>query len=562
MPATNRSIADVLTLTGQIMEIAGENPYKSLAMYRASGIIERLPQDIAGLSRSELVALPGIGEHIADKVIAIASTGTHPELEELRARVPAGVIELLDLDGVGPKTIVRLQKKLSIQSVDDLERAARQRRIRAVPGFGEKKEQAFLKAVARYREGGGRMTRDAADRVIARVSEAFTPGSFQPAGSYRRGRSTIGDIDIVTTEPPSLVNPRIRQLADEMIDEGDQRTSFRCLGSRVDVRFTNAREMGAMMVYLTGSKEFNVRIRGIAASKGLKLNEYGITENETGKVHMFADEEGVFSWLGMDFVPPELRENTGEVEAAISHSLPGLVTREEVRGDLHAHTDWSDGTMTIRGLAEAAAASGLSYILCSDHAASLGITHGLDPERIARQAREIEEVNRDGPCQVLHGIEVDIRPDGTLSLPSAVLADLDIVIASVHTAFTLDEDAMTRRVMTAMEDEHVDIIGHPTGRLLGERDSFAIDLSRVIDHARETGTMLECNTSPWRLDLDDIYIRQAKEKGVIISLGTDSHRREDLAHMAYGVMAARRGWCGPQDIANTLSAGELLKRVS
>ncbi len=562
MPATNRSIAEVLNHTGQIMEIAGENPYKSLAMYRASGVIERLPQDIAGLSRSELVALPGIGEHIADKVLAIVATGTHPELEELRSKVPPGVIELLDLDGVGPKTIVRLQKKLSIQSVDDLERAARQRRIRAVPGFGEKKEQAFLKAIARYREGGGRMTRDAADRVVARVAEAFTPGSFQPAGSYRRGRSTIGDIDIVITEPPSLVNPRIRQLADEMIDEGDQRTSFRCLGSRVDVRFTNPREMGAMMVYLTGSKEFNVRIRGIAASKGLKLNEYGITENETGKVHTFAGEEGVFSWLGMDFVPPELRENTGEVEAALSHSLPGLVTQEEVRGDLHAHTDWSDGTMTVRGLAEAAAARGLSYILCSDHAASLGITHGLDPERVARQAREIEGVNRDAPCQVLHGIEVDIRPDGTLTLPSAVLAGLDIVIASVHTAFTLDEDAMTRRVMTAMEDEHVDIIGHPTGRLLGERDSFAIDLSRVIDHARETGTMLECNTSPWRLDLDDIYIRQAKEKGVIISLGTDSHRREDLAHMAYGVMAARRGWCGPQDIANTLSAGELLKRVS
>jgi DNA polymerase (family X) len=562
MPATNRTIAEVLNLTGQVMELAGENPFKPVAMYRASGIIERLPGDAAAMTKEELEAVPGIGSHIADKIIAIAATGTHPELEELKARVSPGVIELLDIEGVGPKTVIRLQRKLNIQSVDDLERAARQRRIRAVPGFGEKKEQAFLKAVARYREGSGRMTRDKAELVIARVSEAFPGGGITVAGSYRRGKSTIGDIDIVSTDQASRANVRIRQVADEMIDEGDRRTSFRSLGSRVDVRFTKPAELGPMLMYLTGSKEFNVRMRGIAVSRGLKLNEYGIQDTRTGTFHTFDSEKGIFDFLGMDEIPPELRENTGEIEAALGHALPGLVTREDIRGDLHGHTTWSDGTLTLEELAEAGAGAGLSYILCSDHAASLGIPHGLDPERVARQRHEVELVNRKSECELLHGIEVDIRPDGSLTLPDEVLSGLDIVIASVHTSFSMDEDAMTRRIMNAMDNEHVDIIGHPTGRLLGERGPYPIDMARVIDHAVRTGTVLECNASPMRIDLDDIYIRQTKEKGGTISLGTDTHLRDDLADMKYGVMAARRGWCRGNDILNTLSASELLKRTS
>lgn len=563
MPADNRTIAGVLSLTGQVMELAGENPFKSNAMYRAAAIVERIPESVAGMTPGELETIPGIGKRIAAAILEVSRTGTHSELEELRARIPDSMIELLELDGVGPKTVLKLQRKLEINSIDDLLRAAKQRRIRSVPGFGEKKENALIKAIGRYRTRTSRMTRERAEEVISRVSRAFLNDTFQVAGSYRRGKSTIGDIDIVTTASASVVNPAIRQLAEEILDEGDRRTSFLCMGSRVDVRFTRPEQMGPMLLYLTGSKEFNVRIRGIAASRGLKLNEYGIVDPGSGVTHTFADEAGVFSFLEMDEVPPELRENTGEVEAAQAHGLPPLVTRSDIRGDLHAHSTWSDGTMSVATLSEAGAAIGLSYVLCSDHSASLGITHGLDAERVVLQGREIEQINREAQCEVLHGIEVDIRPDGTLSLPDKVLSALDIVIASVHTAFSLDQDTMTRRVLSAMENEHVDIIGHPTGRLLGGgRDPFAIDLSRIIEAAGNFGTMLECNASPWRLDLDDIYIRQAKEKGVTISLGTDAHRREDLAFLTYGVLAARRGWCTREHIANTLSSSDLLDRTA
>jgi DNA polymerase (family 10) len=459
---------------------------------------------------------------------------------------------------VGPKTVNKLWKKLNIQSIEDLERAARGHRIRAITGFGEKKEAGFLAAIERFREEAGRMNRFEADEVVSRVQTVMQAGSFEVAGSYRRGRSTIGDIDIVTTEPPGILNPRLRQIADTMIDEGERKTSFRCLGKRVDVRFTRKNEFGSMLVYLTGSKAFNIHLRQIAIGKGYKLNEYGIEEQATGKLQMFPDEQSLFTCLGLDYIPPELREDWGEVERAIAHQLPVLVDMKDIRGDLHVHSSWSDGQLTLEELASAGALLGYEYLLCSDHSATLGIAHGLDETALSRQQREIERVNKDSPCRILCGTEVDILSDGTLGLPNTILGDLDLVIASVHSGLKQDRDQMTRRVIAAMENEHVDIIGHPTGRLIGKRGAYEIDLPRVIDHAAKTGTALECNASPYRLDLEDVYIKQAIEKGVHIAIGTDTHNAAEFSQIRYGILTARRGWCPPSHLLNTRTERELL----
>jgi DNA polymerase (family 10) len=558
MDVTNQQVAAELLLAGQLLEITGDNVFKIRAFYRASDIVERMAVPVTLLEEDELVRIPGIGKNIAHKILEMRNTGTFSELETLKKTVPGPLLELLRLDGVGPKTVNKLWRKLNIQSIEDLERAARGHRIRAISGFGEKKEAGFLAAINRFREEAGRMNRFEGDEIVTRVETVMQAGSYEVAGSYRRGRSTIGDIDIVTTEPRGILNPRLRQIADAIIDEGDRKTSLRCLGKRVDVRFTNKAEFGSMLVYLTGSKAFNIHLRQIAIGKGYKLNEYGIEEQSTGKMHMFPEEQALFAFLGLDYIPPELREDWGEVERAIAHQLPLLVGIQDLRGDLHVHSSWSDGQMTLEELASTAALLGYEYLLCSDHSASLGIAHGLDETALSKQQREIERINRDSTCQILSGTEVDILSDGTLGLPNTALENLDLVIASVHSGLKQDRDQMTRRVIAAMENEHVDIIGHPTGRLIGKRGAYDIDLTRVIEQAAQTGTALECNASPYRLDLDDVYIKQAVEKGVKIAIGTDTHNATEFSQIRYGILTARRGWCSPSHLLNTRTKRELL----
>ena len=558
MEASNAAVADALTLLGQLLEITGQDGFKVRAYYRAAEEIARLPRDAGSLTKEELTVIPGIGKALAEKIHALAATGTHPELEALKALVPGTLIQLLDLDGVGPKTVQTLWMKAGIMSVDELERAARGRRIRAIRGFGEKKEQEFLRSIAQYRSRATRMNRAEAEAVVARVAAALTPGTYEVAGSYRRGRSTVGDVDIVSREPAPQVNPRLRGVADEVMDEGDRKTSVRVGPQRVDIRFTPARQFGSMLVYLTGSKEFNIRLREMAITRGLRLNEYGINDRDGGGLREFADEESLFAFLGMDWIPPELREDRGEIARALAHDLPHLVTPGAIRGDLHVHSTASDGTLSLAELARAGESRGYRYLLVSDHSASLGVAHGLDPDRVAAQAREIEQVNRASPCRLLHGIEVDILADGTLGLPGSVLDGLDLVIASVHSAFRQEKDVMTRRVISAMASDHVDIIGHPTGRLLGSREPFDLDLDRVIGAAADTRTALEINASPWRMDLDDAPIRQAREAGVKLAIGTDAHSAAELDHMGNGVNLARRGWCTPEDLLNTLDEDTLL----
>jgi DNA polymerase (family 10) len=563
MALSNREIAERLRFMAQLLEVTGEEDvFKVRAYERAAKHLEELPAPASELDEKALVAIPGIGTKIAGKIGEILQTGTFRELEDLRAKIPPTLPELLQLEGVGPKTVHTLWLKLGVQSVEDLEKAARQRRIRAVKGFGEKKESEFLKSIARHRASGTRMTLDEADAVVARATSVLTPGTFEVAGSYRRGKSTVGDIDIATRESPQAVNSRVRSVADEIIAAGTEKTSIRCLGRQVDFRFAPPESFGAMLLYLTGSKEFNIRLRELAIGKGLRLNEYGLEERTGGELHAFPDEASLFSFLGLPYFPPEIREDRGEIALALAGDLPVLVRPEEIRGDLHVHTAATDGRLTLAELAAAGTDLGYQYLLVSDHSATLGITHGLDEDGVKAQREEIEAVNRSSPCQLLAGIEVDILADGTLGLPDRGLAGLDIVIASVHSGLHMEKDPMTRRILTAMENEHVDIIGHPTGRMFPSRPPYALDMDRILDTARSTGTALEINASPWRMDLDDPHIREARERGVKLTIGTDTHKKEELGNIRHGVTLARRAWCGAGDILNTLDRDALLRWAS
>ncbi|MDD1718466.1 MAG: DNA polymerase/3'-5' exonuclease PolX [Methanoregulaceae archaeon] len=559
MERSNQQVAGVLAFMGQLLEIKGENVFKIRAFYRASDIVERLARPVAGMDEHELDQIEGIGKNIAKKIIEIVTTGTCAELEELKSEIPTHLIELLKLEGIGPKTVAILWKKLGIQSIDDLEREAKGHRIRAIKGFGEKKEEIFLASIAHLRKEAGRMNRFEAEAVVEKVSPAMTPGTFEVAGSFRRGKSTVGDIDIISTERPSVLNPKIRQIAEAMIDEGDRKTSFRILSRRVDIRFSRPEQFGSMSLYLTGSKPFNIRLRELAITKGYKISEYGIEERDTGKLVEFSTEEDMFAFLGLPYIPPELREDWGEVERARANDLPKLVGQSDIRGDLHVHSDWSDGRTPIGKLAETGALMGYDYIVCTDHAPRTHIMHGLDPDKIKERAHEIEVANRSSRCRVLEGIEVDIMSDGSIGLSDAVLADLDFVIASIHAGFREERDVMTRRILGAMENENVDVIGHPTGRLIGQRTGYEVDLSRVIELAARTKTALELNASPYRLDLDDMYVKQAVDTGVKIAIGTDAHQSGELSEMRYGITTARRGWCRPSDVLNTMSAESLLE---
>jgi DNA polymerase (family 10) len=562
MEISNRVIAERLNLMGQLLEIRDENVFKVRAFYRAADVIERMGSPVAGLDEGSLSSISGIGKAIAKKIREIVETGTFQELEEIKTGIPDSLIELLSLEGVGPKTVSTLWKKLNVQSIDDLEREARNHRIRALKGFGEKKEEGFLKAIAIRREQSGRMNRSEADEVVEKIRPAFTPGTYEIAGSYRRGKSTIGDVDVVVTEPAYSLNPRLRMVADEIIDAGEKKTSIRVLGRRVDIRFSRPSQFGSMLIYLTGSKAFNIKLREMAISRGYKLNEYGVEDRNYGGLREFSTEDELFSFLGMDMIVPELREDWGEVERALTHTLPELVRYEEIHGDLHVHSSWSDGKLSIPELARKGEELGYHYLVCSDHSETLGIAHGLDGKALKEQGHEIEIVNRTSSCRIIHGIEVDIMADGSLGLPVNILRDLELVIASVHSAFSQEKDVMTRRVLAAMEHDEVDIIGHPTGRILGKRQPYAIDMGRVIDLAKETGTALECNASPYRLDLDDLHIRDACKKGVRIAIGTDAHSPVEFQHIRYGVLTCRRGWSGREDILNTSSLSEILEWAS
>lgn len=559
MECTNRQVAETLRLIGQLLEIREGNPYRVRAFMNGADAVDRLTQPVAELSKDEVVALGGVGEHLAAVVREVCETGSSTELETLRAEIPPSLLELLRVEGVGPKTVGRLWRELGITSVAELLAATEKGRVRRLKGFGTKSEAEIRRGAERYAASEQRMNRSTADALIAGLAEVFAPGRYVVAGSYRRGKATIGDLDIVSCEDPVALNPRLRLVADEVIESGERRTSIRYRGERVDVRFTTPDAFGPMLLYFTGSKPFNIKLRDRALLEGLRINEYGIAGRAGKDLRTFPTEAAMLKALDLPYIPPELREDAGEIEAAEHDRVPALVIADDLRGDLHVHSNWSDGTLSLAELAAEGERRGYEYLVVSDHSAALKVAHGLSERELADQRHTIEVINRDSACRLIAGTEVDILSDGTLGFADRILADLEFVIASLHGGFRQDQDQVTRRVIAACENEHVDVIGHPTGRIIGRREPAAIDLGRLIEAAAAHGTALEINASPFRLDLEDTAVRAARDRGVRLSIGTDAHRPGELENLRHGLATARRGWCTADDVLNALPLDRLLE---
>ncbi|MCM2466265.1 DNA polymerase/3'-5' exonuclease PolX [Methanoculleus oceani] len=564
---TNIEVAAILYEVADLLEIKGVR-FKPQAYRRAAQAVETLPEDIGMVAREErLDEVPGVGRGIAGKIREIVETGSLAYLTSLREELPEGVQHLTRLEGIGPKKAIALSRELGIRTVDDLEAKALAGRIRDLPGFGEKTEQNILASIrvsrtAKERRLLGYILPVARD-IERRLSSLSTVGQVSLAGSIRRRKETIGDVDILATSMrPEKVMEVFATLpgVERVLVRGTTKTSVvLATGIQVDLRVVEDRHFGAALQYFTGSKEHNIALRKLAIARNWRLNEYGLVDLASGRTVAGETEAEVYQALGLAWIEPELREDRGEIEAARIGNLPDLVGYDSIKGDLHVHTRWSEGAHSIEEMAEAARALGYEYIAICDHAESLHIARGLSPGRLADQVHEIERINResDGDFTILSGTECNIGMDGSVDLPDSILADLDVVVASVHSGFKQSEGEMTERVLTAMQNEHVDIIGHPTGRILLSREPYRIDLGAIFDAAASLGVSMEINAFPSRLDLSDVNCLSAREAGVRFSLGSDAHSRENLRYMEFGVATARRGWLSADEIVNTRPLPEL-----
>lgn len=568
----NREVAETLERIADILDVLGEIAYKGVAYRRAADQIAHLSEPITEIwKRGELRDIPGVGEAMEKKISELLSTGRLEYYERLKEKVPMGVLDLLAIPDVGPKTAKLLWEKLGITSIGEAEQAAREGRIRTLPGMGARSEQKILEGIEWLRRRSGRIPlADAwpvADEILAAL--AGTPGVLKAsaAGSLRRRKSTIGDIDLlvaaVDAEPVMRAFASLPLVAEVSLSGPTKTSVILRNGLQADLRVLPVERYGSLLQYFTGSKEHNVHLRGLAQEMGLSLSEYGFKRGD--EEILCPEEEDVYRTLGLPWIPPELREDRGEIEAAQAGRLPHLVEEADILGDLHAHTEWSDGAASLEVMAEAARRKGYRYLVISDHSQGLGIARGLTAERLREQRDEIQRLNSEyTDFTLLHGVEVEIRGDGTLDLPDDVLAELDVVVASVHSGLRQPREEITARVVRAMQNPHVDIIGHPLGRILGQRDETAIDVETLLRVAAETGTALEVNAIPLRLDLDDIHIRRAIGMGVRLAINSDAHNPAGLNAMTFGVATARRGWAEPKDILNTLPVGEMraqLKRA-
>lgn len=566
----NREIARIFDEIADIMEIRQDNVFKIRAYHRAALNLEGLNRDLAQMTHKELLEIPGIGADLAARIEEYLQTGTMAAYEQLKQEIPAGVFTLLAVPDLGPKTAKAIYDALQIASLEDLEKAALEHRLIGIKGIKQKTEENILKGIqavkrGRERQPLGRML-PAAEELLAALQEKAPVERIELAGSIRRRRDTIKDIDIVATSPdPAAVMEAFVGLTQvhDVIMRGPTRASVIIRdGVQVDLRVVEPASYGAALAYLTGSQAHNVRLREMAQKRGLKINEYGIFREEDNARLGGENEEDIYRLLGLSFVPAVLREDQGEIEAAMKGRLPRLITAQDVLGDLHVHSRWSDGAHGIAELVEAARLRGLSYIAVTDHSQGLGVARGLTVERLMEQQAEVRALNRElEGFRVLHGTEMDIRSDGSLDFPDQVLAELDVVVASIHSGFNGTREAMTARIVAAMRNPHVHIIAHPTGRIIGEREGYQLDMEAVLQVAKETGTALEINAYPLRLDLEDRYVRRAKELGVKIAINTDTHAKHQFETLSWGISVAQRGWLEREDVLNTLTAEELLKRL-
>lgn len=563
----NKDLADLFEKMADILEFKGENPFKISAYRKASRIIGDLTQDIEEIAeQGELKNIPGIGEGMAQKIVEYLKTGEISKFEEMRKGVSDELIAIMDIPGMGPKTLSMLHREKGIGNLSQLEKALEGGSLMGLYGIGEKKIENIKRGIQLLKQSKGRMNLGMAFPVAKRIVETLRQktGSkkIEWAGSLRRMKENIGDIDILATGPnKEKIFRTFTHLPEvkEVLASGETKASVIVEGgTQIDLRVVEEDSYGAALQYFTGSKGHNIHLRGIAKARGIKINEYGVFK---GKKKIGGKEEkDVYRSLKMDWIDPELREDRGEIEAAQKGRLPKLVQESEIKGDLHVHSKWSDGAFSIEEIAKAAQKRGYQYVAICDHSKSLKIAHGLDESRLTKQMEEINHLNEKlKGFQILKGTEVDILTDGKLDLSEKILEKLNIVVGAVHSGFKQDKGKMTKRIIRALENPYIHILAHPTGRLLGARDPYEVEIEEVMEEAKKYGKSLEINAYFERLDLNDIHCRKAKEMGIRVGIGTDSHHLDQMWMMSLGVAVARRGWLETKDVLNTLSLKEILK---
>jgi DNA polymerase (family X) len=573
----NREVARVLRETAQLLEIDGAIIGRYRSYEKAAELIASLAESIEVLARDpeKLEELPGIGERMAEHIREILSTGDYALRKKLLKKYPLTMLEMLSVQSLGPKKALILWREFNCCTVDQLEQLAREGKLRDLAGFGEKTEQNILKAIEVFKKISGRFViptaEHEAEKLITYIQRYGKPGkpigSITPAGSLRRWKETIGDLDFLLTYAPETKPEELEAIKEhilaygeleQVLARGENKVSFRVAkGLQVDVRLLRPENYGAALIYFTGSKEHNVSLRGRAIKMGYTLNEYALATLKDERRVAGTTEEEVYAKLKLDFIPPELRENCGEIEAAEQHRLPKLIEQSDLRGDLQMHTTESDGRHRIEQMAQAARKIGYEYVAITDHSKAVTVANGMDEARTREHARRIRAAKVNG-IRILAGIEVDILKDGRLDLADEVLAELDIVVASIHSFMNMERAESTERMLAAIENPYVQIIGHPTGRILLRRDAMAYDMERILDAAQRRGVVVECNAAPDRLDLKDTYLRMAKDRGVRVVISTDAHSVKNLELMRYGVQMARRGWLEKKDVLNALPLEQML----
>jgi DNA polymerase (family 10) len=571
----NRSIAQLLEETADLLEIDGGDSFRIRSYRRAAEAVQGTTVALSEIAQDAkaLQAIPGIGKGMAANIAAMEETGTFSPRKELLEKYGAGILELLKLPGMGPKTVALLFSSLQIATVDQLEAALKAGKLEGVPRFGAKHIENLKKAIEEYHQHTGRFLLNVADREAEAFREYLSGleglEQITVAGSYRRGRETVGDLDVLISGP-ACAEERAAETAKfvaaypgiaDILAHGQNKVSFQLRNRmQVDVRLLPESSYGAALQYFTGSKSHNVTLRQRALKQGYTLSEYALARVKDGEVVAARTEEEIYAALGLDWIPPHLRENLGEIEAAEKHTLPKLVELGDIRGDVHGHTTATDGRCSIKEMAEAALERGYEYMAITDHSKNLAMTNGLDAKRALAHMKKIREVDAEmeGRIRVLTGIEVDILGDGELDLPDEVLAEMDIVIASVHTLFSQPRKEMTERVLRAVENPYVRVLGHPTGRLLLRREPFDFDLGAVLERCAELGVAVEQNSSPERLDLNDVNLRMAHEKGCKVVINTDAHHTSHYGNIQYGMRQLRRAWLTKKDVLNTLPAKKFL----
>lgn len=569
MPLTNREIADIFEKVATLLEIKGEIIHRVLSYRRAGETIRDLPRDLHAIAaEGTLTEIPGIGDTLATKITEMLETGTLQFYEKLTAEIPPGLVEVVHINGVGPKKAKLFWKELNITTIPELEAAAREGKLRNLAGMGEKSEKKIIEGIEALSRQTGRVplgiALPAAQAILDRLMTLAGASEGAIAGSIRRGRPTIGDVDLLVASddatPIMDTFVKMEQVA-RVLGHGPTKSSVELLnGLQVDLRILEKSRWGTALNYFTGSQAHNIRMRELALKAGYSLNEHAFSPVDSqGNIQEDApkilcdSEEKVYATLGLPWIPPEIREDSGEIEAAQAGKLPELITLNDIQADLHMHTTWSDGTLSIREMAEAALQRGRKYIVITDHSQYSAIANGLSVERILQQQLEVRQVDQEmgGRIRVFHGVEMDIRSDGTLDYPDEVLEKLDFVVASLHISLRQPREQITQRVLNAINNPHVDLIGHPRGQLLPDREPADLDMDAVFAAAKEHGTALEINANPRRLDLEAQYARRAVELGIPICIDTDAHAAEQMDLMGYGVLTARRGWVTAASVINT-----------